>query len=55
MVVTPQFWVCAIGHMEAVAKLIVSNLDYDIAQSFCSHIVPKAMLWFTQEAPDAGM
>ena len=31
------------------------DLDYDVAQVFCSHIVPKAVLWFTVEAPDDGM
>ena len=31
------------------------ELDYDVAQAFCSHIVPKAVLWFTGESPDNGM
>ena len=26
------------------------DIDYDIAQAFCSHIVPKAVLLFTGEA-----
>ena len=30
-------------------------LDYDVAQAFCSHIVPKAVLWFTGEASNNGM
>ena len=28
------------------------DLDYDVAQAFCSHIVPKAVILFTGEAPD---
>ena len=31
------------------------NLDYDVAQAFCLHIVPKAVLLFTGEALDNGM
>ena len=31
------------------------GLDYDVAQAFCSHIVPKALLWFTGEATKVGM
>ena len=31
------------------------DLDYDIAQAFCSHIVPKAVLLFTVEALNDGM
>ena len=31
------------------------DIDYDIAQAFCSHIVPKAVLLFTGEALDDGM
>ena len=31
------------------------DLDYDVAQAFCSHIVPKAVLWFTGEAHNVGM
>ena len=31
------------------------NLDYDVAQAFCSHIAPKAVLLFTGEALDDGM
>ena len=31
------------------------DLDYDIAQAFCSHIVPKAVLLFTGEALDNGI
>ena len=30
------------------------DLDY-VAQAFCSHIVPKAVLWFTGEPPGNGM
>ena len=33
----------------------VFDMDYDIAQAFCSHIVPKAVLLFTGEALDDGM
>ena len=32
-----------------------SDLDYDIAQAFCSHIVPKAVLLFTGEALNDGV
>ena len=32
-----------------------SDLDYDVAQAFCSHIVPKAVLLFTGEALNNGM
>ena len=31
------------------------ELDYDVAQAFCSHIVPKAVLLFTGEALNDGM
>ena len=31
------------------------NLDYDVAQAFCSHIVPKAVLLFTGEVLDDVM
>ena len=31
------------------------DLDYDIAQSLCSHIVPKAVILFTGEALNDGM
>ena len=31
------------------------DLDYDVAQVFCSHIVPKAILLFTGEALGDGM
>ena len=31
------------------------DLDYDVAQAFCSHILPKAVLLFTGEALDNGM
>ena len=31
------------------------NLDYDIAQAFCSHIVPNAVLLFKGDALDNGM
>ena len=31
------------------------ELDYDVAQAFCSHIVPKSVLLFTGEALDTGM
>ena len=31
------------------------DLDYNVAQAFCSHIVPKTVLWFTGEAHDVGM
>ena len=30
------------------------DLDY-VAQAFCSHIVPKAVLWFTGEDIENGM
>ena len=33
----------------------VFDLDYDVAQAFCSHIVTKAVLLFTGEALDYGM
>ena len=33
----------------------VFGLDYGVAQAFYSHIVPKAVLWFTVEAPDDDM
>ena len=29
----------------------VFDLDYDVAQAFCSYIVPKVVLLFTGEAP----
>ena len=31
------------------------HMDYDVAQAFCSHIVPKAVICFTEEYPDNGM
>ena len=31
------------------------GLDYDVAQAFCSHIVPKAVLLFTGEARNNDM
>ena len=31
------------------------NLDYDVAQAFCSHIVPIAVIFLTGEALDNGM
>ena len=31
------------------------DLDYNVAQEFCSHIVPNAVLLFTGEALDDGM
>ena len=31
------------------------DLDYDVAQTFCSHIVPKAVLLFTGEALNNGI
>ena len=31
------------------------DLDYDIDQAFCSHIVPKDVLLFTGESLDDGM
>ena len=31
------------------------DMDYDVAQALCSHIVPKAVLLFTGEPPDVGM
>ena len=30
-------------------------MGYDVAQAFCSDIVPKVVLLFTGEAPDDGM
>ena len=30
------------------------DVDYDVAQAFRSHIIPKAALWFTGEALDEG-
>ena len=29
--------------------------DYDVAQAFRSHVIPKAVLWFTGEAMVDGM
>ena len=31
------------------------DLDYDVPQAFCSHILPTGVLLFTVEAPDDGM
>ena len=31
------------------------DLDYGVAQAFCSQIIPKAVLLFTGEALDNGM
>ena len=31
------------------------DLNYEVAQAFCSHTVPKAVLWFTGEVLDNGM
>uniref|UniRef100_A0A7S4J1F5 Nucleosome assembly protein n=1 Tax=Odontella aurita TaxID=265563 RepID=A0A7S4J1F5_9STRA len=31
------------------------DVDYDVAQAFRGHIVPKAVVWFTGEAMDEGM
>mmetsp|Transcript_15263 Transcript_15263/g.23757 ORF Transcript_15263/g.23757 Transcript_15263/m.23757 type:complete len:365 (-) Transcript_15263:167-1261(-) len=48
----------AMEHMdEADADLLEETLgiDYDVAQSFRSHIIPKAVLWYTGEALDAEM
>ena len=33
----------------------VFDMDYNVAQAFCSHIIPKALLLFTGEALDDGM
>ena len=33
----------------------VLDLDYDVAQAFCSHTIPNAVLLFTGEALDNGM
>ena len=30
------------------------DLDYDVVQAFCSHIVPKVVLLFTGETPNNG-
>ena len=30
------------------------DLDYDIDQTFCSHIAPKVVLLFTGESPNDG-
>ena len=30
------------------------GLEYDVAQSFCSHVAPKAVLLFTGEALNDG-
>ena len=38
---------------DAVEKAF--DLDYNVAQAFCSHIVPKAVLLFTGEALGDGM
>ena len=29
--------------------------DYDVAQVFCSHIVPKVLILFVEESPNDGM
>ena len=39
---------------EADAVEQAFDMDYDVAQAFRSHIVPKAALWFTGEALDEG-
>ena len=31
------------------------DMEYNVAQVFCSHIMPKAVLWFTGEPPNDGM
>ena len=31
------------------------NLDYDVAQAFCSHVVPKTVLLFMGESHNDGM
>ena len=31
------------------------SYSYNKSLAFCSHIVPKAVHWFTGEAPDVGM
>ena len=33
----------------------VFDLDYNVAQAFCSHIVPNVVLLFTGELPKDGM
>ena len=38
---------------DAVEKAF--DMDYNVAQAFCSHIVPKAVLLFAGEALDGGM
>ncbi len=35
---------------EADAMEEAFDHDYDVAQSFRSHIIPKAVMWFTGEA-----
>ena len=40
-------------HADAIEQAF--DLGYDVAQAFCSHIVPKAVLLFTGEALDDGM
>ena len=41
------------GQADAVEQAF--DLDYEVAQAFCSHIVPKDVLLFTGEALDNGM
>ena len=40
-------------HADAIEQAF--NLGYDVAQAFCSHIVPKAVLLFTGEALGNGI
>ena len=40
-------------HADAIDQAF--DLGYDVAQAFCSHIVPKAVLLFTGEAFGNGM
>ena len=35
---------------DAVEKAF--DMDYDVAQAFCSHIIPRVVLLFAGEAPD---
>mmetsp|Transcript_9457 Transcript_9457/g.13425 ORF Transcript_9457/g.13425 Transcript_9457/m.13425 type:complete len:375 (-) Transcript_9457:45-1169(-) len=48
----------AIDQMDEVQAVELEEslgMDYDVAQSFRSHIIPKAVLWYTGEALDAEM
>ena len=40
---------------EAVQLEATFDADYDIAQAFRSHIIPKAILWYTGQAMEHEM